>query len=78
MLGLDPLYVANEGVLLAIVPAAEADRTLETLRSHALGADAVLIGRVVAEHPGLVALRTALGGTRIVDLLPGDQLPRIC
>jgi hydrogenase expression/formation protein HypE len=78
MLGLDPLYVANEGVLLAFVPAAEEARTLEVLRSHELGADAVCIGRVVYEHAGMVALRTALGGTRIVDLLPGDQLPRIC
>jgi hydrogenase expression/formation protein HypE len=78
MLGLDPLYVANEGVLLAFVPASEQGRTLEVLRSHPLGAGAVCIGRVVEEHPGLVALRTSLGGTRIVDLLPGDQLPRIC
>jgi hydrogenase expression/formation protein HypE len=78
MLGLDPLYVANEGVLLAFVPAAEEASTLEVLRSHALGAGAVRIGRVVEGHAGMVALRTALGGTRIVDLLPGDQLPRIC
>lgn len=78
MLGFDPLYVANEGVLLAFVPAAESSRTLEALRSHELGATAVPIGRVIAEHAGVVALRTALGGTRIVDLLPGDQLPRIC
>ena len=78
MLGLDPLYVANEGVLAAFVPAAQADRALAALHSHALGAGAVRIGKVVAEHPRLVALRTALGGTRVVDLLPGDQLPRIC
>jgi hydrogenase expression/formation protein HypE len=78
MLGLDPLYVANEGVLLAFVPQAGAARALEVLRSFELGAAAVCIGRVVGEHPGMVALRTALGGTRIVDLLPGDQLPRIC
>lgn len=78
MLGLDPLYVANEGVLAAFVPAAQAERALAALRSHPLGADAVRIGKVVAEHPRLVALRTALGGTRVVDLLPGDQLPRIC
>jgi len=78
MLGLDPLYVANEGVLLAFVPPAEEARTLEVLRSHELGAGAVRIGRVVEAHPGMVALRTPLGGTRIVDLLPGDQLPRIC
>jgi hydrogenase expression/formation protein HypE len=78
MLGLDPLYVANEGVLLAFVPPAEEARTLEVLRSHELGAGAVRIGRVVEAHSGMVALRTPLGGTRIVDLLPGDQLPRIC
>ncbi len=78
MLGLDPLYVANEGVLLAFVPPAEAARALNVLRSYELGADAICIGRVVDAHPGLVALRTSLGGTRIVDLLPGDQLPRIC
>ena len=78
MLGLDPLYVANEGVLLAFVPAAEAARALEALRAHELGAGAVCIGRVVTDHPRLVALRTTLGGSRIVDLLPGDQLPRIC
>ncbi len=78
MLGLDPLYVANEGVLVAFVPEAQAARALVALRSHPLGADAVRIGVVVAVHPRIVALRTALGGTRVVDLLPGDQLPRIC
>jgi len=65
-------------VLLAFVPAAEAARTLAILRAHELGAGAVRIGHVVDSHAGLVALRTSLGGTRIVDLLPGDQLPRIC
>jgi len=78
MLGLDPLYVANEGVLVAFVAAARADEALRALRAHPLGAEAVALGRVVAAHPRLVALRTALGSTRIVDLLPGDQLPRIC
>ncbi len=78
MLGLDPLYVANEGVLVAFVPEAQAADALQALRSHPLGAEAVRIGTVVAAHPRLVALRTALGGTRVVDLLPGDQLPRIC
>jgi hydrogenase expression/formation protein HypE len=78
VLGLDPLYVANEGILLAFVPKNDAEHVLEALRSHALGANATLIGDVVAKHPGVVALRTSLGGTRIVDLLPGDQLPRIC
>ncbi len=78
MLGLDPLYVANEGVMLAIVPADHADDAVEALRRHPLGRDATRIGRVTGEHPGAVVLRTPLGGTRIVDLLPGDQLPRIC
>lgn len=78
MLGLDPLYVANEGVLVAFVSEAQAARALTALQSHPLGAEAVRIGVVVAGHPRIVALRTALGGTRVVDLLPGDQLPRIC
>ena len=78
ILGLDPLYVANEGVLLAIVPAADAARAVDALRSHALGRDATVIGRVTAQPRATVLMRTALGGTRIVDLLPGDQLPRIC
>lgn len=78
MLGLDPLYVANEGILLAFVPEARADAALEAMRAHPLGRAARRIGRVVAEHPGMVTLRTAIGGTRVVDMLPGDQLPRIC
>jgi hydrogenase expression/formation protein HypE len=78
MLGLDPLYVANEGVLVAMVPAAQADAALAALRAHPLGASSRRIGEVVARHRGMVVLRTALGGTRVVDLLPGDQLPRIC
>ena len=78
ILGLDPLYVANEGVMLAIVPGRLADAAVEALRGDALGARAVRIGRVVADHPGMVVMRTAMGGTRVVDMLPGDQLPRIC
>jgi len=78
MLGFDPLYVANEGILLAIVEEAAAASALAALRSHPLGASGALIGRVVGGHPGVVALRTAIGGTRVVDMLPGDQLPRIC
>jgi hydrogenase expression/formation protein HypE len=78
VLGLDPLYVANEGILLAFVPAADANSVVEALRSHPLGGNALQIGRVMSAHPGVVVLRTSLGGTRIVDLLPGDQLPRIC
>lgn len=78
MLGLDPLYVANEGVLVAFVPEARADEAVAALRSHPLGRAATRIGRCVREHPGMVALSTAIGGTRVVDMLPGDQLPRIC
>ena len=78
MLGLDPLYVANEGVMLAIVPDGDATRALDAMRSHPLGRDAVAIGRVIAQPQATVLLKTELGGTRIVDLLPGDQLPRIC
>lgn len=78
VLGLDPLYVANEGVLVAFVaPEAEGD-ALSALRSHAVGAAAARIGQVVDTHRGMVVLRTGLGGTRVVDMLPGDQLPRIC
>jgi hydrogenase expression/formation protein HypE len=78
LLGLDPLYVANEGVLVAIVRPARAEAALAALRAHPLGAEAVAIGRVVPTNPGYVVLKTVVGGTRIVDLLPGDQLPRIC
>lgn len=78
MLGFDPLYVANEGVLVAFVAEASAETTLHTLRSHPLGRGAARIGRVTAEHAGLVVLETGIGGTRVVDMLPGDQLPRIC
>ena len=78
MLGLDPLYVANEGVLVAFVEEAAAARALQALRSHPLGARATIAGRAVAENAGLVVLRTRIGSCRVVDMLPGDQLPRIC
>lgn len=78
MLGFDPLYVANEGVLVAFVAASEADAAVDALRGHTLGRAAARIGRAVAAHPGMVILETAIGGTRVVDMLPGDQLPRIC
>jgi hydrogenase expression/formation protein HypE len=78
MLGFDPLYVANEGVLVAFVAESEADAAVEALRGHPLGRAATRIGRAVAAHPGMVILETAIGGTRVVDMLPGDQLPRIC
>ena len=78
LLGIDPLYVANEGKLLAVVAAKEAEAALQALRSHPLGAEAVLIGDIREEPQGIVVLRTAFGGTRIVDMLVGDPLPRIC
>jgi hydrogenase expression/formation protein HypE len=78
MLGFDPLYVANEGKLIAAVPAEEADRLLEVMRRHPRGRDAAIIGEVVAEHPGLVLLRSVVGDDRVVTLLAGEQLPRIC
>ena len=78
MLGLDPLYVANEGKLVAFVAPHAAESVLAAMRRHALGRDAALIGTVTGTHPGLVLLRTPFGTTRIVDMLPGDQLPRIC
>jgi len=78
MLGLDPFYVANEGKLVAIVEPGAAQPLLETMRRHPLGREAQIIGTVTAEDPGLVVMRTTLGTTRIVDMLAGDQLPRIC
>jgi len=78
MLGLDPLYVANEGKLVAFVAADAADAVLEAMRRHPLAREAAIIGTVTGTHPGLVLLRTPFGTTRIVDVLPGDQLPRIC
>jgi hydrogenase expression/formation protein HypE len=78
ILGLDPLYVANEGKLLAIVATEDADRVLQVLHSHSLGRDAAVIGEVVNEHPGLIMMKTRVGGTRVVDMLSGEQLPRIC
>lgn len=78
MLGLDPLYVANEGVMVMFVSPQAEEEALDALRAHPVGAAACRIGTVVADHPGMVVLRTGLGGTRVVDMLPGDQLPRIC
>ena len=77
-LGLDPLYVANEGRLVAFVGPDDAERALETMRAHEFATGATLIGHVVAEHPGVVVARTGIGGTRVVDLPLAEQLPRIC
>jgi hydrogenase expression/formation protein HypE len=78
LLGLDPLYVANEGKLIAIVAPDAAETALAALRAHEYGQDAAIIGRVTEDHPGRVVLRTALGARRVVDMLVGEQLPRIC
>ncbi|MGV1098335.1 hydrogenase expression/formation protein HypE [Thiovibrio sp. JS02] len=78
ILGIDPLYVANEGKLVAVIARDAAETVLAAMRNHPLGRDAVMIGEVVAENKGLVAMRTALGAQRIVDMPIGEQLPRIC
>ena len=78
LLGLDPLYLANEGKLVAICPPAEADRLLEVMKNHSQGRDAEIIGWVTEENPGRVSLHTGIGGHRILDMLTGAQYPRIC
>jgi hydrogenase expression/formation protein HypE len=78
MLGLDPLYVANEGKLIAVVPPDATGRALAAMRGHPLGRAAAVIGEVVADHPGMVVLKSRVGGERVVTLLAGEQLPRIC
>ena len=78
ILGLDPLYVANEGKLVAIVPPHSAQVIVEKMRQNPLGQDARVIGEVVEDHPAMVLMQTNIGGTRVVDTLFGEQLPRIC
>ncbi len=78
ILGLDPLYVANEGKCLVIVAREAADAVLAAMQQHPLGREAAIIGEVVAAHPGKVFLRSRIGGMRVVDMLSGEQLPRIC
>jgi hydrogenase expression/formation protein HypE len=78
ILGLDPLYVANEGKLLAIVPPEASARVLAAMRSHPLGQKAAVIGEITGDHPGFVLMKTRIGGTRVVEMLSGEQLPRIC
>jgi hydrogenase expression/formation protein HypE len=78
ILGFDPLYVANEGKLLAFVAPAATDRVLAAMSTHPLGKNAVIIGEVIADHPGTVIMKTRIGGSRVVDMLSGEQLPRIC
>ena len=77
-LGLDPMVVANEGKVVAFLPAEQADKAVETLRAHPRGVGATRIGTVSEEHPGVVVARTGIGGSRVVDLPLGEQLPRIC
>jgi hydrogenase expression/formation protein HypE len=78
ILGFDPLYVANEGKLVAFVPPSVADSVLSAMQQHPLGREAVIIGQVVADHPCIVVMKSKVGGTRVVDMLSGEQLPRIC
>jgi hydrogenase expression/formation protein HypE len=78
LLGFDPYYLANEGRLVAFVPEGEAEKVLLAMQAHALGREAAIIGRVVAEHPGKVLLKTPIGGHRLLDPLSGEQFPRIC
>jgi hydrogenase expression/formation protein HypE len=78
LLGFDPLYLANEGKLLAFVAREHSDAVLATMRADKYGKQAAVIGEVVADHPGKVFMKTRIGGTRIVDMLAGEQLPRIC
>ncbi len=78
VLGLDPLYIANEGKLLAIVPEKESGNILRAMQEHALGTHSVIIGEVTADHPSVVRMITSIGSSRIIDMLTGEQLPRIC
>ena len=78
MLGLDPFYIANEGKMIIVLPENKADKVLLAMRSHPLGKDSAIIGKVVNDHPGMVTARTSIGGMRVVDLPAGELLPRIC
>jgi hydrogenase expression/formation protein HypE len=78
MLGFDPLYVANEGKLVAVVAAPDAERVLDTMRKTRYGKEAVILGEVMEGNSGRVVMKTHLGATRIVDMMVGDLLPRIC
>ena len=78
ILGLDPLYLANEGKIVAVVPADEAEAALAAMQAHPLGAGSSIIGTVIEGEAGRVTMKTVFGGRRIVDMLVGEQLPRIC
>ena len=77
-MGLDPLYIANEGKILVILPEKDADEVISIMKTHEGGAESRIIGRVDHAHPGLLKLETGIGSTRIVDMISGEQLPRIC
>ena len=78
LLGYDPLYLANEGKLVAVVAQNASERALEIIRNHKYGADAAIVGSVTGDRPGKVTLKTLMGGKRLVDKLSGEMLPRIC
>lgn len=78
LLGLDPLYLANEGKLIAVVAPEDSEKVLACMKANPYGRDAAVIGRIVADNPGRVFMKTVIGGTRILDMLAGEQLPRIC
>jgi hydrogenase expression/formation protein HypE len=78
MLGFDPLYVANEGKLVAVVAAKWAEKLIDIMHKSKYGKEAAIIGEVVPEHPGRVVMKTRMGAYRIVDMMVGEQLPRIC
>ncbi|HAP36622.1 MAG TPA: hydrogenase expression/formation protein HypE, partial [Bacteroidetes bacterium] len=78
ILGFDPLYVANEGKLIVIVPKLDADKVLLAMQNHMWGRESSIIGEVTMDHTGIVVLQTAIGGERVVDMISGEQLPRIC
>jgi hydrogenase expression/formation protein HypE len=78
ILGLDPLYLPNEGKLPACVAAADCDSVQDAMRAHSQGRDVKVIGEVTTDHPGMVVMKTRIGGMRVVDMLSGEQLPRIC
>jgi hydrogenase expression/formation protein HypE len=78
ILGMDPVYIANEGKLVTMVPPDKAEAVLEAMRAHPRGRQAAIIGQVTEAHPGMVVARTGIGGSRVVDMQVGEQLPRIC
>lgn len=78
ILGFDPLYLANEGKLLMVVDPADADHVLEVMQKHPLGQNSAIIGEITDNHPGMPVLKTKIGGRRVIDMLAGEQLPRIC